>query len=68
MGKRRAAFTQLDVQRAVRGARAAGIQPDELRISPTGEIRILFSSAQGSTETPRDVLDEIERHFGDGGA
>jgi len=62
MAKRRAAFTQLDVQRAVRGARAAGIQPEELRISPAGEIRILFQPSPAKDE-PSEVVDEIERHF-----
>lgn len=63
---RRAAFTQLDVQRAVRGARAGGVSPDELRIAPTGEIRLLFRNRESSTDTARDVLDEIEGHFGHG--
>jgi hypothetical protein len=66
MASRRGAFTQLDVQRAVRGARAAGASPDELRIAPSGEIRILFKSAAASSSTPREVLDEIEGHFGHG--
>lgn len=63
---RRAAFTQLDIQRAVRGARAAGCSPDELRIGPTGEIRLLFANREHSTDTAREVLDEIEGHFGHG--
>lgn len=67
MGTRRAAFTQLDVQRAVRGARAAGVSPDELRIAPTGEIRMMFRNREtSSSDTPRDVLDEIEELLGDG--
>ncbi len=66
MGTRRAAFTQLDVQRAFRGAQAAGIQPEELRISPQGEIRILCRRREGPTDTSADVLDEIDRHFGHG--
>ena len=66
MGTRRAAFTQMDVQRAVRGARAAGIQPEELRISPQGEIRIMFRNSESSTDVDREVAEEIERHFGRG--
>lgn len=63
MPGRRSAFTQLDVQRAVRGARAAGLDACEIRIAPNGEIRVL-SGAVRSGDTPRDVLDELQRHFG----
>lgn len=60
MAKRSSAFTQLDVQRAVRGAKAAGAQPEEIRISRDGEIRILFKP---TVDAPSAVVDEIERHF-----
>lgn len=66
MASRRGAFTQLDVQRAVRGARAAGVNPGEIRIAQSGEIRIFLASGEAPSETPREVLDELEGHFRNG--
>lgn len=50
-------FNGSDVQRAVRGARAGGFDPDEICILPTGEIRLRGRREQSSE--PRDVTDEI---------
>ena len=58
---KRASFTQADLKRAMKAAQAAGIDTDEVRIEPDGAIRILIH--RGSENTPRDVRDEIERHF-----
>lgn len=56
-------FSQADVQRALKGAHAAGVSPSELRIGADGEIRLLLGKAAEPHETESDVVDEIERHF-----
>ena len=66
MPTRRSAFTQLDVQRAARGARAAGVELDEIIITTAGEIRMRARRQEASSDTPQDVRDEIARHFADG--
>ena len=62
----RVAFTQADVAKAIRGARAAGIEPREVRVRHGGEIVIVAGRATEAKETSPDVLDEIEGHFGHG--
>ena len=55
----RAAFTQADVCRAMRGAQAAGREPAEVRIRD-GEIVLSFGRRGAQDEaTPQDVADEI---------
>ena len=41
---RPATFLQRDVTRALKAARAAGVEPTELRISPDGTLRMFLGS------------------------
>ena len=64
--KSRGRFSQADVQRALKGAKAAGLEPDEVFIDPDGAIRVRMRRPEASAggDTPRDVRAEIARHFG----
>jgi hypothetical protein len=54
---RRATFKQADLTRALRGARAAGMEPRGCRINPqTGEIEVQFGSATSVTDNSFDRL------------
>ncbi len=59
----RARFTQQDVTRAVKGAQCAGLQLDEVIITPTGEICMMTRKAAEFGDTPSDVQAELGRHF-----
>lgn len=48
---------QADIQRALRGARAAGFDPKELRVGSDGEIRVIL--ADGPPDADAAVKDEI---------
>lgn len=53
----RARFQQADIKRAVKGAKAAGIEVGTVRVLPTGEI-VLY--AKGEDQAPRaNPLDEL---------
>ena len=56
-------FSQADIQRALKGAHAAGVSPSELRIGADGEIRLLLGKSAEPHRSESDVLDEIDRHF-----
>jgi hypothetical protein len=56
MANTRVAFRQGDVSRAIRGARAAGIEPGPVEIWPDGRIVILPKDAAAP-----DDLDAAER-------
>lgn len=57
-------FKQIDVRRAVKGAKAAGLAVAQVEIDPcTGRILIRAASASDSTEPSRNDLDRwLERH------
>lgn len=57
----RATFTRADLKRAFLAAHEAGIDADEVRIEPSGTIRIMIH--RGNADTSRDVREEIEKHF-----
>lgn len=57
MTARRANFKQADLTRALRGARAAGMEPRGCRINPlTGEIEMQFGSVTSDTNNSFDRL------------
>jgi hypothetical protein len=57
MLSRRASFKQADLTRALRGARAAGMEPHGCRINPvTGEIEVHFSNDSTSATNSFDRL------------
>jgi len=57
-------FTQLDLQRAIKATKAAGLTPSEVRVTAEGEIRVMIAQPRSLTgETPEDVRGELERHF-----
>lgn len=45
-------FTQADVQRAIRGATAAGLEIAAVRIDPDGSIHILTTKHQNADDEP----------------
>lgn len=55
-------FTRLDVHRALCGVISAGLVPEEVIITPSGEIRVRTQRAEEYSS--REVTDELERHFG----
>lgn len=59
---RRASFSQADMQRALRAAKATGYQLSEVSITPGGEIR-LKCAPNHPDATPADITEELERHF-----
>ena len=59
----RARFTQSDVQKAVQGALAAGIRPEEVVISADGAISLRFDR-EGGRYGRDEVAEELDRHFG----
>jgi len=56
---RKPTFIQSAYVKAIRAARAAGIESFDILPSPTGQPIIRVRPA-GSTDTPQDVLDEIQ--------
>lgn len=57
MSTRRATFKQADLTRALRGARAAGMEPRGCRINPaTGEIEMQFGNDNASAGNSFDRL------------
>ena len=53
---RRAAFKQSDLTRALRGAKAAGLEPQGCKINPaTGEIEMQF----GKDAASRNSFDQL---------
>lgn len=56
------AFTQSDVCKALRGARAAGLEPRETRISRTGEIRLIFGRERPDDAEDRDAEAELDAY------
>ncbi len=48
---------QADIQRALRGARAAGFDPKELRVGSDGEIRVILADLPADADA--SVRDEI---------
>lgn len=54
---RRATFKQADLTRALRGVKAAGMDPRGCRINPvTGEIEVQFGAASAETGNSFDLL------------
>lgn len=54
---RRASFKQADLTRALRGARAAGLEPRGCRINPaTGEIEMQFGNDNAGAGNSFDAL------------
>jgi hypothetical protein len=69
MGNKPHRFLDRDVQRAIRAARSAGLDPGAVEINPrTGLIRVIGSkaAAAGEKSTTADPLkDWITRHHAD---
>lgn len=62
---RRKTFRESDVLKAIRGAKAAGVEPGEVRVTSEGEIRILLRHhSQFASHSAREFQDEISKHFG----
>lgn len=55
--------TQKSVERALRGARAAGFEPEEVRVGPDGEIRLLARRGDGAFVSNSEIQDELTSHF-----
>lgn len=57
--------SHIDISRALKAAIAAGLTPSELRLSPAGDVRILFQSseAQDAAASEQDIQDELAKHF-----
>lgn len=55
-------FKQIDVTRAIRGALAAGFDPDEFRISPDGSIQVLRAGAAPSSGNRIDQILQGKRY------
>jgi hypothetical protein len=58
------AFTQAAVSRAVRGVAAAGLEPSEVQIEPSGTIRLLFGSPDLGPRRSGDLAASIEKKLG----
>lgn len=59
--RKRVAFLQGDVTRAIKGARAAGIEPGPVEIHPDGKIVILPKGA--SMPEAADALEKWEAEY-----
>lgn len=57
----RTRFAKSDLQKAIVAARAAGLEPEEVVIEPSGAIRIVALDARAKRE--RGLREEIEKHF-----
>jgi hypothetical protein len=57
----RCTFRQRDVTRAIRGARAAGIDVARIEIGNDGKIVILPTQSAAAPETARNEWDEVPR-------
>ena len=55
--RRRSVVSQAEITRALKAARAFGMDVVEFGVSPSGEIRVRGPRAE------QDVSDEIARHF-----
>lgn len=64
MGRPQSGLSQSRLLRALKAARAAGF--DEVRLSPTGDLRFVRAEMAKPSETPADILDEISRVMGNG--
>lgn len=56
MASRAARFTQSDLTKALKGARAGGMNPRRVEIDPSGKIIICTSDDQGSGTNPWDQV------------
>ncbi|TXI85243.1 MAG: hypothetical protein E6Q40_08025 [Cupriavidus sp.] len=58
-------ISHADITRALKAAISAGLTPSELRLSPAGEIRILFQSgdSQEVASSEQEIRDEIAAYF-----
>lgn len=59
MGKKRVAFLQGDVTRALKGAKAAGFEAASVEIAPDGRILVL------SRHAAKSELDDADRWIAD---
>ena len=56
----RSKFRQTNLTGALKAARKAGFEPQEVIVTPDGAIRLVGRRC-GAAEAPDDVADEIER-------
>lgn len=56
MAGKRVAFLQGDVTRAIKGARAAGLDPGRVEIGPDGRIVILLRGTE-----PAETVDPLDK-------
>ena len=63
-GPRKAAFTQVDVKRALAGAIAAGVQVGEIVIE-ADRVRVLFSTGPVVESAADDVERRMREAFGE---
>lgn len=61
MAGKRVAFLQGDVTRAIKGARAAGLDPGRVEIAPDGRIIILLAGYEKTDAV--DPLDKWEAEY-----
>ena len=59
---RRARFRQADLARAIKAALAAGLNPSQVVIEPTGELRLTFDNAASMPAGPENPLDRLLDH------
>ncbi len=54
-----ARFTQADITRLIKGAKAAGLDVQSVRVAPTGEIVVSATAEAQVIEFPANPLDRI---------
>jgi hypothetical protein len=59
-------LTRKNVETVLRGARAAGLEPDEVCVRPDGEIRLLLRRGGAAAGGASEIQDELSRHFANG--
>ena len=57
-GQRRARFRQADMARALKAAVAAGMNPAQIVLEPTGEMRLIFTDST-QPDGLRNPLDRL---------
>lgn len=53
-------FTQAEIKRAIEAARAAGIEPGTIEVTPNGTIRVLAVGALPSGPDPFEAFEHEE--------
>ncbi len=56
MSRRKSPFTQFDLVRAIKGARAAGMEPTRVTITSEGNIELIFGEIIKDDDTNREII------------